>query len=522
MVALIPEPVRLELKQGTFVLDTNCIVVATEGASEVAEGFVRSLVPSLGIEYVVFSAPLERKYKTVWLRLDPALKSLGAEGYRLWVTPEKVEMAASEPAGLFYATQTLRQLMPTEVFSQTPVSGIQWTIPCVEIEDYPRFAWRGAMLDVCRHFMPKEFIFKYIDLLALHKCNTLHWHLTEDQGWRIEIKRYPRLTEVGAWRKGTVVEHADEESTYFKYDNIPHGGFYTQEDARAVVEYAKSRFIRVVPEIEMPGHSQAAIAAYPELGNTGKQLEVCKHWGIIEAVFNVEESTLRFLQDVLDEVIEIFPSPFIHIGGDEVPKKEWKHSPAAQKRIGELGLKNEEELQSYFIRRMDAFLAGRGRRLIGWDEILEGGLAPGAAVMSWRGEEGGITAANAGHDVVMAPYQYLYLNTQQISEDTHRKDGNFLALEKVYQYDPVPAAIDPARVQHILGAQAELWAESIEDPKRMEYMSFPRLCALAEVDWTPPEKKNYQDFQARLQTHLRRLDGLHVNYCMKSDGSLGT
>lgn len=519
MISIIPQPVRLELKTGQFILDTACIVATDPGAVEIAEGFVRSLVPALGIEYVVFPEPPQGKHKPLWLRLDPALADLGSEGYRLRVAPDRVEMAAAEPAGLFYATQTLRQLMPPEIFSQVPLSGVEWAIPCVEIEDSPRFPWRGAMLDVCRHFMPKDFILKYIDLLALHKCNTLHWHLTEDQGWRLEIKKYPRLTEVGAWRKGTVVGQGDEESTYFAYDNVPHGGFYTQEDAQEVVAYAKSRFVRVVPEIEMPGHCQAAIAAYPELGNTGKQLEVCKHWGIIEAVFNVEESTIRFLQDVLDEVMEIFPSPFIHVGGDEVPKKEWKGSPSAQKRIRELGLKDEEELQSYFTRRMDAFLAGRGRRLIGWDEILEGGLAPGAAVMSWRGEEGGISAANAGHDVVMAPYQYLYLNTPQIQEDTHRKNGNFLPLEKVYQYDPLPAAIDPARARHVLGAQAELWSESIGDPGRMEYMSFPRLCALAEVDWAPPETKNYDDFKSRLLVHLNRLDGLKVNYCKKYEDS---
>ena len=516
-ISVIPEPVHWELKDGEFVLDTACIVVAEAGAEEVAEGFVRSLYLGLGREYVVFPVPIEGKHKIVRLRLDPALKCLGVEGYRLLVTSDQVELTAAEPAGLFYATQTFRQLMPPEIFSQAPVPGIEWAIPCVEIEDTPRFPWRGAMLDVCRHFMPKEFILKYIDLLALHKCNTLHWHLTEDQGWRIEIKKYPRLTEVGAWRKETVANHGDEESTYFVNDGLPHGGFYTQDEAREVVEYAKKRFVRVVPEIEMPGHSQAAIAAYPELGNTGKQIEVCKHWGIIEHVFNVEESTLHFLQNVLDEVIEMFPSPFIHIGGDEVPKKEWKNSPAAQKRMLDLGIKDEEELQSYFIRRMDAFLAGRGRRLIGWDEILEGGLAPGAVVMSWRGEDGGITAANAGHDVVMAPYQYVYLNTQQIREDTRRKDDSYLALEKVYQYEPVPAAIDPARTHHVLGAQVELWSESIEDPARMEYMSFPRLCALAEVNWTPAGKKNYDDFRTRLQVHLRRLDGLKVNYCKKME-----
>ncbi len=450
----------------------------------------------------------------VEFRLEAGLSHLGKEGYRLEIAPDRVLAQAPQPNGLFYAMQTLRQLLPPALFSQKAARGVDWSLPCLEIEDQPRFAWRGAMLDTARHFMPKSFVLKFIDLLALHKLNSFHWHLTEDQGWRIEIMRYPRLTEVGAWRTETLVGHFDGSFDNLVFDGMPHGGFYTQDDIREVVAYAQARFINVVPEIEMPGHSQAAVAAYPDLGNTGQQLAVSTIWGIHEHVFNVEESTFEFLTNVLDEVLELFPSPFIHVGGDECPKKEWRESPAAQAKMRELGLKDEDELQSWFIKRIDAYLTGKGRRLIGWDEILEGGLAANAAVMSWRGEEGGIAAANAGHDVVMAPYQYTYIDYYQ-AEDSASEPlaiGGYLPLEKVYSYEPIPAAIAPDKAHHVLGTQAQLWAEYIATPEHCEYMAFPRLCALAETAWLPTGAKDLHGFKQRLEGHLQRLDAYGVNY----------
>jgi hexosaminidase len=345
--------------------------------------------------------------------------------------------------------------------------------------------------------------------------NSFHWHLTEDQGWRIEIRKYPRLTEVGAWRKETVVGRPNRDTTKNTYDGKRHGGFYTQDDVREVVAYAAERFVNVVPEIEMPGHAQAAIAAYPWLGNyPNRQLEVWTRWGVNENILNAEPRTIAFMQDVLAEVLGLFPSRFIHVGGDEAVKTQWRSSPRARARIRELGLKNEEELQSWFIRQMDAFLAARGRRLVGWDEILEGGLAPGATVMSWRGVRGGIAAARAGHDVVMAPTTYTYFDYYQ-SPDRDQEPlaiGGLLPLDSVYGFEPIPAELEPQYAKHVLGAQGQLWTEYMPTPRQVEYMAFPRLTALAEVVWTPRERKDWADFRRRLDVHLRRLDALQVNY----------
>jgi hexosaminidase len=371
------------------------------------------------------------------------------------------------------------------------------------------------LLDVARHFMPKEFVKKFIDLLALHKMNSFHWHLTDDQGWRIEIKKYPKLTQIGAWRKETLVGRMERESQKeLKFDGTAHGGFYTQDDAREIVEYARARHVNVVPEIEMPGHAQAAIAAYPELGNTAQQLEVGTKWGVYENIFNPKETTILFLQDVLTEVLGIFPSKFIHTGGDEAVKTQWKASADAQARIKELGLKNEEELQGYFTGRMAEFLKSKGRRLIGWDEILEGGIPPDTAVMSWRGEKGGVAAAQAGHDVVMAPTGYTYFDYYQ-SKDKDKEPlaiGGFLPLETVYNYDPVPKEISAQFAKHVLGSQGQLWTEYMSSPKQVEYMAFPRLAALAEVAWISKEKRSYPEFLERLSRHLERLTVLDVHY----------
>lgn len=511
-VSIVPQPVSLKTNPGKFIFSAQTAILADASGTAAAD-FLRA-----DFQRVAGWALPDKPGVgdgTVEFRLDAGLSGLGSEGYHLEVTPQRVLARSAGAAGLFYAMQSLRQLLPVEIFSPAVVQGVEWSLPCVEIEDKPRFSWRGAMLDPCRHFLPKDFVLKFIDSIALHKLNSLHLHLTDDQGWRIEIKKYPRLTTVGAWRKETLVgplhdEHADN----LQFDGIPHGGFYSQDDIREIVAYARARFINVVPEIEMPGHAQAAIAAYPQLGNLAEPLEVSMIWGIHEHVYNVEESTLQFMTDVLDEVIALFPSPFIHVGGDECPKKEWKASPAAQARMRELGLKDEEELQSYFIRRMDQYLIARGRRLIGWDEILEGGLAENAAVMSWRGEEGGIAAANAGHDVVMAPNHSTYLDYYQ-SEDRSKEPlafDTFLPLEKVYAYDPIPREIAAEKQRHVLGTQGQLWSEYIPTPENCEYMAFPRLCALAETAWTPDGVKDYTGFIGRLREHLRRLDALKVNY----------
>ena len=362
--------------------------------------------------------------------------------------------------------------------------------------------------------MPKEFVKKYIDLLALHKLNTFHWHLTEDQGWRIEIKQYPKLTEVGAWRKETIVGHQKRDRSLWQFDKTPHGGFYTQEDAREIVAYGNARFVNVVPEIEMPGHAVAAIAAYPEIGVTGEPIEVATHWGIFSDILNAEPATVQFMRNVLSEVLQIFPSRYIHVGGDEADKAKWKADPRIQARIRDLGLADEHELQSWFVRQMDAFLAAHQRRLVGWDEILEGGLAENAVVMSWRGTKGGIAAARAGHDVIMAPESHTYLNYYQAPDQSREPIAHpgVLPLEKVYGFEPIPAELEPQYAKHVLGAQAQIWTEYLVGPKNVEYQAFPRLTALAEVVWTPRERKDYEGYLARLAVHQRRLEALDVSF----------
>ncbi len=508
-LSLIPKPVSLRVQAGTFTLKPDTIIITDQWTLPVGKLLAGMLAPATGYALKVRQTKAVLN-NSIILRIDASLSRLGDEGYRLEVTPLRVTIRAPKAAGAFYATQTLRQLFPPAIYSKMVQKGFTWSTPCVQIEDHPRFIWRGAMMDVSRHFMPKEFVLKFIDLLAMHKLNVFHWHLTDDQGWRIEIKKYPKLTQIGAWRKETRLGHEREQRGF---DGKPHGGFYTQAEIREVVRYAAQRFVTVVPEIEMPGHAQAAIAAYPKLGNTGEKLEVSTRWGIHQNIFNANEKTVRFLQDVLKEVLRLFPSKFIHIGGDEAVKDQWKVSQQAQARIKELGLKDEHELQSYFIRRMDEFLTARGRRLIGWDEILEGGLAPGATVMSWRGTQGGITAAQAGHDVVMAPTTHTYLDYYQANPEVEPLAiGGFLPLEKVYEFEPIPVELSSEEARRVLGAQCQLWTEYIPTPSHLEYMAFPRLLALAEVTWTPKEQKNYADFLNRLEAQQQRLRALEVNF----------
>jgi hexosaminidase len=506
--AVLPQPAIQSVSDGVFVLKPETSIISDKANQRSAKMLAQWLSPSTG--YALKVKVGEDADNTISLKLDSTLTRLGNEGYLLDVTPQRVTIRAPHEAGIFYGVQTLRQLFPPAVFARVKSSAV-WELPAVHIEDQPRFGWRGAMLDVSRHFMPREFVLQFIDLLALHKLNTFHWHLTDDQGWRIEIKKYPRLTQVGAWRKQTRLGH--ERRSQHGFDKQPHGGFYTQREIREVVEYARQRHITVVPEIEMPGHAQAAIAAYPDLGVKGEPLEVWTRWGINANIFNPNEKTILFMQDVLDEVVKLFPSTFVHVGGDEAIKDQWKASPQVQVRLKELSLKDEHELQSYFISRMDKFLTSKGRRLIGWDEILEGGLAPGATVMSWRGVKGGITAAKSGHDVVMAPTTHTYLDYYQ-SQDPGELPaiGGHLPLETVYSFEPIPEELSRDEARHVLGAQAQIWTEYLPTPGHVEYMAFPRLIALSEVTWSGKERKNYADFLTRLSVHEERLTLLNVNF----------
>jgi hexosaminidase len=509
-LTVVPAPARIERGEGVFVLGPSTRLRAGVELRRTAELLQEELRRATGWAFPIEAAPKARSVgPEIRLRLDRSLQSLGAEGYRLSVTPRAVEIAAASAPGVFYGVQTLRQLLPPEVFRRAPATGVRWEVPALLVEDSPRFGWRGSHLDVSRHFMPKEAVLKHLDLMALHKLNVFHWHLTDDQGWRIEIRKYPRLTEVGAFRSESQL---GRDATLG--DGIPHGGYYTQDDVREVVRYAAERFITVVPEIEMPGHAQAILAAYPELGNGKAPTAVWTRWGISERILNVEEKTVDFLRDVLAEVVDLFPSPFIHVGGDEVPPAEWETSEAARARMRETGARSAEELHAWLNGRIEAFLASRGRRLVGWDEILEGGLVPGAVVMSWRGTKGGLEAARAGHDVVMAPTSHTYLDYYQSKEPGEPLAiGGFLPLETVYAFEPVPPELEGGEsARCILGAQAQLWTEFMKTPKDVEYMAWPRLAALAEVVWSPREQRNWESFRARLGTHLKRLEILDVRH----------
>ncbi len=425
--AIIPKPMEISTRSGQFELNKECSLkfeANNKDISRIARFFNEYLEKFYG-----FKMKENGEGKPVQFTIISRL-NLGKEGYLLKVNPSEIAIIASEPNGLFYGMQSLKQMLPLDANSGT------LQISSADIKDQPRFAWRGNMFDACRHFFPVSFIKKYIDILAMYKLNTFHWHLTDDQGWRIEIKKYPLLTEISSWRDETVVGHNTHE-----YDGIGYGGFYTQEQAKEIVRYAAERYITVVPEIEMPGHSSAALAAYPQLGCTGGPYKVQRTWGVFKDVYCAgKDETLTFLQDVLDEIMDIFPSEFIHVGGDECPKDAWEECLDCQKRIKDNHLKNEQELQSLFITQMDNYLTSKGRRLIGWDEILEGGLAPQAAVMSWRGIEGGIEAAKQNHDVVMSPTSFMYIDYYQ-SKDTENEPlaiGGFLPVEKVYSFEPLP------------------------------------------------------------------------------------
>jgi hexosaminidase len=509
---LIPKPLQLTPGNGGFALVAGIQVSGTNHpavnqlVSQVSEWMAG--LNKLPITATPGKGVVAGKGKVLLLLTDTL--QLGTEGYDLNIQNEGIRLLAKTPAGLFYGVQTLLQCLPPAVYQRSIYKG-PVKIAAVRIRDEPRYSYRGLHLDCGRHFFDVAFIKKYIDLMAAHKFNTFHWHLTEDQGWRIEIKKYPRLTSVGAWRRETVVGHASTEPV--SYDGTPHGGFYTQDEIKGVVKYAADRFITIVPEIEMPGHARAAIAAYPELSCTDQPMDVASTWGVFDDVFCPEETTFDFLEDVLTEVIALFPGKYIHIGGDECPKVSWENSEFCQQIMRARGLKDEHELQSYFIQRIEKFLNSKGKILIGWDEILEGGLAPNAVVMSWRGIDGGIAAARQKHQVIMTPTTAVYLDYYQGEPGREPLGiGGYLPIEKVYAYEPDPVELTAEEQGYILGVQANVWTEYMKTSSHVEYMTWPRACAVAELGWTKDKRKDFPDFQRRLIGHLPRLQAMKVNY----------
>lgn len=505
-INVIPVPVSLTQNEGVFKVGKNMAFQAsTPEAKTVAEFFASKLNLATGYQVTVGDKKVSNGISLI---IDESL-DVNNEGYTLDVTANGATVKAKTPQGLFYGMQTFMQLLPAEVESPVVVSGIAWTAPCVSVKDEPRFGYRGFMLDPCRHFIPVENVKKQIDVLSLFKINRMHWHLTDDQGWRIEIKKYPKLTEVGAKR--------------IEGEGTEYGGFYTQEEIKEVVKYAADRFVTVIPELELPGHEMAAIAGYPELSCKGEQSTPRIIWGVEDIVMCAgKEETFKFLEDVIDEIAPLFPSEYFHIGGDECPKISWKQCPLCQKRIKEEGLKGdkqhsaEERLQSYFVQRMEKYLSGKyGKKIIGWDEILEGGLAPSATVMSWRGEAGGIAAANMDHDVIMTPgsggmYLDQYQGDSKIEPVTI---GGYATIEKVYSYNPIPdTLVATGKAQHILGVQCNNWSEYMYNTDLMEYRMYPRALAVAEIGWSPLTRKDYKDFERRLDNALVRLDAHNINY----------
>lgn len=481
---LIPRPLRLWEEEGHFRLDRPITISSEMGSSPA--GRLRSWLRERNVSTEFGSSSSNAQVVIEQSEPSPHAR----DSYQLWITPERIRISSAAESGTFYALQTLHQLLPL-----TPTDGA--SLPCMVIEDEPRFPWRGLHLDVARHFFPSEYVMRVLDWMAMHKLNRFHWHLTEDQGWRIEIPSYPKLTEIGAWRRGNSGER--------------YGGFYTLDEIARVVAYAKSLHIEVVPEIEMPGHAQAALAAYPHLSCTGGPFEVWTEWGISDEVYCAgNEDVFAFLRSVLETVLDVFPGDYVHLGADECPKRRWKSCPQCQARMKSERLADEAELQSYFMKRMVGFLASRGRKAIGWDEILEGGVPAGTVVMSWRGTDGGVAAARAGHDVIMTPNSHVYFDYKHSEDDALGRLG-VTPLEKVYGFEPVPASIGPDKVRRVLGSQANVWTEGIETEADFEHLVFPRLCALAEVVWSGPER-DWADFRRRLRDHGARLDAAGIRY----------
>jgi hexosaminidase len=512
--SVIPAPQKMELGEGVFKFTMQTRIDTDSASQDAAQLLAARLRKATGYSFKTDAKVADglAVKGAILLTTNNAKSNLGAEGYELSVTPDAVVIRAPEQAGLFYGVQTLLQLLPPEIFSSKVTNHVDWKISCVQIEDRPRFQWRGLMLDVSRHFFTKEEVKRLLDEMALHKLNTFHWHLTDDQGWRIEIKKYPKLTQAGAWRSGTGFGMSPEAST--AYDRRGrYGGFYTQDEIREVVAYATARHITIVPEIEMPGHASAVLAGYPEFSCTGGPFEPPLIGGVFHGIYCAgNDATFKFLDEVLAEVAPLFPGKYIHIGGDEVPKENWKQCPKCQARLKSEGLKNEEELQSYFVRRVEKLVNAHGHALIGWSEILQGGLAENAAVMDWIG--GALEAAGARHDVVRTPIDPCYFDHYQST--IHYAEpfaiGGFLPLEQVYVFEPMPKNLAAQFQPHILGAQANVWTEYMPNFRHVEYMVFPRACALAEVGWSPKDARNWDDFTRRLKVHEERLAQLSVNY----------
>jgi len=516
---IIPAPASMERQNGQFILNRSVsIFYNDDDLKATAEYLARKFEDFLSVKsHLSLNENLSSMKKGIYLQLDTSMFNLGPEGYRMVVSGKKIKVNAGSPAGIFYGIQSLLQLID----QNNDGKNNRFSVPAVVISDHPRFSWRGMHLDVSRHFEDKEFIKKYLDILAAYKLNVFHWHLTDDQGWRIEIEKYPLLTEIGAWRVDRTDAPWDYDQEITNRQDIKlYGGFYTKEDILEIVEYASDLHITVVPEIEMPGHSQAAMTAYPHLSCSGKPYRrpVNLPFEFTDTYCTGNDSTFIFLEDILTEVMALFPSEYIHIGGDEAKKTPWLTCTRCNALMRRENIKDVNALQSYFIKKIEKFLADKGRKLIGWDEILEGGLAEGAAVMSWRGEEGGIEAASMGHKVVMTPWKYLYFNaSQDLSAEESQSDDRILGLEEVYRYDPVPDILEADKQKFVIGVQACLWSEKIQTPEQVEYHILPRLCALSEVGWTNPDRKDWNDFKERMDHHYDYLDRLDVNYFKPAD-----
>ena len=516
-LAVVPHPNEVTVQEGSFDA-ANASVYYDEALDERSKAIVKRFAEQLFLVSESNGTLEEGSSKSgIVFELD---NKLAHEEYTLKISENKVTVKASGLNGFNYAIQTIKQMLPVEVFGNVPAADKDWTLPCVKIQDKPRFSYRGLHFDVSRHFFTMDEVKKYIDIMEVHKLNTLHWHLTDDQGWRLEIKKYPRLTEVGSIRNKTIVGHLFESKTF---DNVRYGEgcYYTQEEVKEILEYAAARGITVIPEIDLPGHMLAALAAYPELGCTGGPYEVWGMWGVADDVLCVgKENTMKFLEDVLAEVCELFPAEYVHIGGDECPKVRWEACPHCQAKIAELGLKDDDRykaehyLQGYVTARMEEFLAQKGKKLIGWDEILEGEIAPNATVMSWRGTEGGIEAMTHGHDVIMTPNTHCYLDYYQSRriQDEPFAIGGFVNVEKVYSFEPYTPEMTPEQRAHILGVQANLWTEYIKTPEHLEYMLLPRMSALSEVQWCAPEKKDYGRFLDKMSSMVKIYQKLGYNF----------
>lgn len=504
---IIPKPKSCVMTQGYFNLTSNSVIVVESRNSlfaEIAEDFVQTIYKSTGYKLNIVNEIPSKSKSCIILR---EVKGLAKEAYRFSAKPSEIYIEASYPNGCFYGVQTLLQLLPAKVYSLTKEKA-KWSIPCCEIEDEPFLEYRGLMIDACRYFFPKEEIMKFIDLMAMHKINVFHWHLTDDQGWRIEIKKYPKLTEIGAYRKETGGYEGIS-------DNTPHGGFYTQEDVKEVVEYARKRYVTVVPEIELPGHASAAIAAYPELSCfPDREYEVQTTWGIKKDVFCPNAFTFQFFEDVFTELFELFPSPYYHIGGDECPRDRWKESKYCQDLMKVLGLENEDQIQIFFVQRIDKFLREKGnKQVIGWDEILDGGAVPSTIALSYRGHAPGVKAINQGMRTIFAPNRWCYFDYyQEDMEKEPKAQPLFIPLSKIYKYNPISDTVTVEKRKLILGMQACLWSEFIPDSKMLEYRAFPRVLALSETQWTPKRNKDFEDFCKRMLKGFQRLDEKDVNY----------